>query len=782
MLTGKDEVAKWGIPEQKSSDSSGPNRMRSMRRCLRPRAAAPRSRRIRGPNPRGFPNQGAAVRRGRVMVCWRTAEASWSEVVHNPVSRLVDATSITIILHMAYTVLARKYRSQDFDEVVGQDHIALTLKRAIESGRIAHAFLFCGTRGTGKTSMARILAKALNCEKFDKPTIKPCGKCESCLGIARGDDIDVIEIDAASNTGVDNVRTIIENSAYRPARSRFKVYIIDEVHMLSKQAFNALLKTLEEPPEHVKFILATTEAEKVLPTILSRCQRYDFRNIPTREIAGHLKSLVKKEGIEAEEDALLLVAKAGAGSMRDSLSLLDRLLSVGEKRLTVEMIEQLLGLPKAQLMFDLAQVIGTGDVKGVLGQSSTMIMRGLSADSMVSSLVDHLRNLLILRTCGSDSDLVEMPGMALKDLAAQADRFDAVSLTQNVTILEELRRHMRQSQSGRALLDATLVRLTLAEQFTPIAELLARVGGTVAGGDGSQKKNSGRAEVRVGTGGFSPVEHPSVSSAPQMVSSDVNRHPVRASSAHIGGDSQDMGETPMPPLVATQAVSSAPVVSASQSLDFDEEDDDLPRPGKVWDASGPSLKELLALEAAKAELVQNVETVVHAPKAAEAFSNVEAVSENDLGAMWKSLLEMMTPHGPALHSLLAHGTFSEVRDGQALIRYSKKNETFTKLLDRNGKKDLVRDGLSKLLGKPVGVRFMVDEAVGDVEAVGVVPPSVPAPRAAPHGTRASAPVEPPTPAGPPAIRITPELVEQMRQDPLVALVIDKFNATLVKIE
>jgi DNA polymerase-3 subunit gamma/tau len=391
---------------------------------------------------------------------------------------------------MAYTVLARKYRSQTFDEVVGQDHVAKTLKRAIESGRIAHAFLFCGTRGTGKTSMARILAKALNCESSDKPTTQPCGQCESCRGIARGDDIDVIEIDAASNTGVDNVRDIIENSAYRPARSRFKVYIIDEVHMLSKQAFNALLKTLEEPPEHVKFILATTEAEKVLQTILSRCQRYDFRNIPTREIAGHLREITKREGIDAEEDALLLVAKAGAGSMRDSLSLLDRLLSIGEKKLSVDMIEQLLGLPKAQLMFELAQAIGAGDVKGTLRQSSEMITNGLSADSLVASLVDHLRNLLILRTCGAESELVEVPGVSLKDLAEQANRFDAVNLTQDITILEELRRHMRQSQSGRALLDATLVRLTLAEQFTPVQELLARVGGTVvaAGGDGAQKK------------------------------------------------------------------------------------------------------------------------------------------------------------------------------------------------------------------------------------------------------------------------------------------------------
>src|ERR1700749_5088807 len=234
---------------------------------------------------------------------------------------------------MSFTVLARRYRSGNFDALVGQEHVAQTLKKAIESGRIAHAYLFCGTRGTGKTSTARILAKCLNCQSADHPVTEPCGKCDSCKAIARGEDIDVIEIDAASNTGVDNVRDVIISSAYNtPARARFKIFIIDEVHMLSKNAFNALLKTLEEPPSHVKFILATTEPEKVLPTILSRCQRYDFRNIPTREIAGHLKEIAKQEKIKADDDALLLVAKAGAGSMRDSLSLLDRLLSIGETR------------------------------------------------------------------------------------------------------------------------------------------------------------------------------------------------------------------------------------------------------------------------------------------------------------------------------------------------------------------------------------------------------------------------------------------------------------------
>src|SRR5687768_11673734 len=291
---------------------------------------------------------------------------------------------------MSYTVLARRYRSASFDDVVGQSHVAQTLKRAIESNRVAHAYLFTGTRGTGKTSMARILAKALNCQNSDGPTTEPCLKCASCEAIARGDDIDVIEIDAASNTQVEKTREIIDNAQYRPAHSRVKIYIIDEVHMLSKGSFNALLKTLEEPPEHVKFILATTETDKVLPTIQSRCQRYDFRNIPAREIAGHLKEICKKEKIKASDDALMMVAKAGAGSMRDSLSLLDRLLSIGEKELSVETIEQLLGLPRGQAIFDLAQVIGEGKTKEVLVLADRLISEGLSPEGLVAALVDHL--------------------------------------------------------------------------------------------------------------------------------------------------------------------------------------------------------------------------------------------------------------------------------------------------------------------------------------------------------------------------------------------------------
>jgi DNA polymerase-3 subunit gamma/tau len=670
---------------------------------------------------------------------------------------------------MSYTVLARKYRSTTFDEIIGQNHVSQTLKKAIESGRIAHAFLFCGTRGTGKTSMARIMAKALNCEKSDGPTTKPCGKCDLCKGVARGDDIDVIEIDAASNTQVEKTREIIDNAQYRPMRCRFKIYIIDEVHMLSKSSFNALLKTLEEPPEHVKFILATTEPEKVLPTILSRCQRYDFRNIPTREIAGHLKEICKEEKIKADEDALLLVAKAGAGSMRDSLSLLDRLLSLGEKTLDVGMIEQLLGLPKSQLIFNLSQSIGEGDVKRTLQQADDLINNGLSQDMLVASLVDHLRNLLILRTCGKESRLVEVPGMPPADLEKQAGQFDPAVMTQDIVILEDLRRQMRQSQAGRALLDATLVRLAMAEQFTSVGELLNRVNGGAGAPPAQKKKFDG-----VVPHSPSPLEGEGRGEG-EDVRSAVGQNSQSAALTQTGAASQSIAKASIPHPSPLPQGERGQDESPSTTSATDDTDDDLPQPGRVW--TGPSLKELLAQQSAVAA---SMKADVPASPSSDG-SNVESVDPANLPGVWQALLNLLSEKGMGLAGAVSHGRLVGLDDGTARIRFSRQHDTFVRMFEKNGKKEAIRDAFSQVLQQTVGVAFEVDGEGGST-AVATAAPIATASQSRPGVVRREVSPEPDAPAAQASARLTPELRESAERDPLVRAILEQLGGTVVKVE
>ncbi|MGN6726961.1 MAG: DNA polymerase III subunit gamma/tau [Tepidisphaeraceae bacterium] len=652
---------------------------------------------------------------------------------------------------MAYTVLARRYRSGTFDELIGQQHVAQTLKNAITSNRLAHAFLFCGTRGTGKTSSARILAKCLNCESSDKPTPNPCGKCYSCQAIARGDDIDVIEIDAASNTGVDNVREIIENSQFRPARSRFKIYIIDEVHMLSKSAFNALLKTLEEPPEHVKFILATTEAEKVLPTILSRCQRYDFRNIPTREIAAHLKTICAQEKIQADDAAILLVAKAGAGSMRDALSLLDRLLSAVGENLTVDSIEQLLGLPRSQQIFELVQAIGRGDVKAVLTQVDVLITSGLSPETLTASLTDHLRNLLILNTCGPTSDLVEVPGLPLEDLAAQAGRFNAIALSQDIVILEELRRQLRTSGAGRALVDATMVRLTLAEQFSTIDGLMSAIETADLGGSAEKKKSE-------------LTGPPQAATAPEPEPEPARPNAAASVAAAAGSSSITPSAGAAPEPIAREEPANIEPVS---------EVDDLPAVGKVWEGAGPTsifaaFKKSAAPKPAPA------------PPPNVATSNVGPVDRNDFDTLLQRLRGAAMESQPTVAGFLDGGRIVAMDGGTVTLEYPKALEVSARMLERNGKRESLQQVLSDLLGKPTGIRLSInpDAVVAPPPARAVAAPA----RPASNGHAAPPPPPPPDPQQN-GIPLTEELrVELLQHNPLIKSLAEQFNARIVKVE
>ena len=403
-----------------------------------------------------------------------------------------------------YLVLARKYRSNTFGEVVGQDAISQTLVNAIKTGRIHHAYLFTGTRGVGKTTMARILAKALNCLSVDAPTPEPCNECDACVSIARGDDVDVVEIDGASNRGIDQIRELRANAIFRPARSRHKIYYIDEVHMLTKEAFNALLKTLEEPPDHVKFIFATTEADRGIPaTILSRCQRFDFRNIPTRQIADHLAALCKAEKVKADDDALYRIARAAAGSMRDGLSLLDQLLASGKKVADADVV-RVLGTPPDERMLAIASGIADNSAAAALGELNAVLASGVEVAAAAAALGDVFRNMMIAATCGPDSDLIELPEQQRKALGELARRFTTPALVQAVGICQTVGRSMRGSSVARALVEAALVRLAEAEKFVDPASLIDRLEALAGGGaTGGEKKKPIAIPGRGGRGGSS---------------------------------------------------------------------------------------------------------------------------------------------------------------------------------------------------------------------------------------------------------------------------------------
>ncbi|NQU74690.1 MAG: DNA polymerase III subunit gamma/tau [Planctomycetes bacterium] len=376
---------------------------------------------------------------------------------------------------MDYLVLARKYRSVSFEEVVGQEHICTTLVNAIKTGRLAQAYLFTGTRGVGKTTVARVLAKALNCQSADAPTPTPCNHCDVCEAVGRGEDMDVIEIDGASNRGIDEIRQLRNNVALRPARARYKVYYIDEVHMLTKEAFNALLKTLEEPPMHVKFIFATTEAAKIPATILSRCQRFDFRNIPTSDITAHLGAICKTEKVLVSDDALFHIAKSATGSMRDGISLLDQLISSCTGELTEAGVLRVLGTPPEERIAGLVAAIADGDAAGALAQMDAILSGGYPLEAVATALAEQFRNIMIALTCGPDSKLIELGEASRQALKSVAQKYTTPAAVHAVGVCERLLGSVRGSSCARALVEAAVVRLAAADKFVDPASLIQRL-------------------------------------------------------------------------------------------------------------------------------------------------------------------------------------------------------------------------------------------------------------------------------------------------------------------
>lgn len=375
---------------------------------------------------------------------------------------------------MSYTALYRKWRPTSFEEVRGQDHIVKTLKNQINSGRIGHAYLFCGTRGTGKTSIAKIFARAVNCEHPVDGS--PCGECSMCRQIAEGASLNVVEIDAASNNGVENIRDIREQVQYPPTDGRYRVYIIDEVHMLSIGAFNALLKTLEEPPSYVIFILATTEVHKIPITILSRCQRYDFKRISIDTIAGRLAELTRAEQIDVDDRALRYVARAADGSMRDALSLLDQCVAFhfGEK-LTYDNVLEVLGAVDNRVFSKLFQAVLASDTKACIREIEEMIIQGRDLSQLVNDFVWYMRNLLIAKTTDEPGDMLDMSEENLAVLKEEAAGVDTETLMRYIRIFSELSGQLRYASQKRILVEIAFIKLTTPSMEQNLDSILQRI-------------------------------------------------------------------------------------------------------------------------------------------------------------------------------------------------------------------------------------------------------------------------------------------------------------------
>jgi DNA polymerase III subunit gamma/tau len=373
---------------------------------------------------------------------------------------------------MAYLVLARRWRPQQFSDIIGQDHVSRTLTNAIEHDRIAHSFIFAGPRGVGKTTTARILAKALNCEKG--PTSKPCNKCSNCESITKGNSLDVLEIDGASNRGIDEIRNLRENIHYAPSQGKYKIYIIDEVHMLTKEAFNALLKTLEEPPSHVIFMFATTEIHRVPATILSRCQRFDFKRIPTNTIIKHLQKMCETDNIEIEKDALLEIAKKSDGSMRDAQSILDQIISYSGDKITALQVSEILGLINLDLFFSFSSKIREKNLKELLILCQKVFSDGIDLGEFLVGFEEHFCNLLITKTL-ENMEFIHVSENFKERYLTESKEFTENDILQYIQLIGEIQNSIKWSTQPQIKFEFGILKLAKMSSMVDIENILEKI-------------------------------------------------------------------------------------------------------------------------------------------------------------------------------------------------------------------------------------------------------------------------------------------------------------------
>jgi DNA polymerase III subunit gamma/tau len=572
---------------------------------------------------------------------------------------------------MAYVSLYRKYRPQTFMDIVGQDHVTGTLVNAIQTGQVHHAMLFCGTRGTGKTSTARVLAKALNCVKG--PTPEPCNVCDACVSITDGTNLDVTEIDAASHGSVDDARDLREKASYAPAAARFKVYIIDEAHMVTTQGFNAMLKVLEEPPDHVRFIFCTTEPHKVIEAIRSRCQRHDFRRIRTAALVQDFARICEAEEVDIEPAALELVARAADGSHRDGLSRLDQVLTFAGPKVTLADVAQVLGALPVELRFDLAEALAAHRVADVLACVERVVDAGHDLHQFTREALEHLRDLYVLRVAPQSTTLVDVTAETRERLAAQAERFGPGELGRMVTIVGDLYLDLRTATDQRLVVEVGLARAAVPEASLDAEALLARIE---------------RLERRLSIAGAEP-QAPSAGPGPAAVEPTASPAPAKAVPAAKAAPASAKAATP-------------------------------PAPAKGKAATAPSRPEAVpAAEAKPGSRAKPRDQAAEAPAEEAGWGAAEAparvpVDLDLVRRSWPLVLERVQAASRVTASFLGHGRPVALEGRQLVIELPRDRKFEAEALA--GRSRQVDGVLEAMLGGGLEVRVVVGEHAGPEDA------------------------------------------------------------------
>jgi DNA polymerase-3 subunit gamma/tau len=605
-----------------------------------------------------------------------------------------------VFLLMSYTVLARKYRPQKFSEVIGQEHVTRTLQNALEQGRTAHGYIFSGHRGIGKTTVARILAAALNCRSSDKPVAEPCGICESCTEIRAGNAVDVIEIDAATNRGIDEIRELREAARYRPARDRFKIYILDEAHQITDAAFNALLKTLEEPPDHIVFMLATTQPEDIPQTIRSRCQHFSFRAVKFDDIVGQLRDLVGREKIEADDDALALLAEAGDGSMRDALSILDQAIASSSGKLTADSVRNLVGAAPAHVLEEVMQAVARGTSEEVLRHVDHLISEGHSPTHFARQMVRFLRNATVAKIAGKDSSLLQISGEERDRVERVGTLFGEEDLTRHLQIMLRTHGELGYKQEQRFHLELGLLKMAHAQRLLPIEQLLSDVAGfsntssSATSGAGASRTSVRPAIVPSTASGASETRRPeALSPSPFAADSARKGSPRQESnpdSVPAGGPRMVAGSPP-----ARVVMGSAAPASVSESV------------AEPRISSGPEPQRQAQVNSQLEPQLQAAPQVSHTPP-------LVAVSIAPIDRLKTAVLQaLMDGNQRILVSMLEAGEWT-VEQNDVVVKISESQTVVDMSLGADARRLAVASA-SGVLGRPVKLKIVAGAAVTAAE-------------------------------------------------------------------